>query len=362
LRQAREKMTQNVFTLPSFAKINLSLRVLGRSADGYHEIRTVFQTITLADEITFEVREDERFELICDDPNVPTDETNLITRAARLLKTKSQVSSLKSQFKRGIGSRESGSRRSESASGNQKSKLHRLVTWDLRLGTSRGARVTLRKRIPVGGGLGGGSSNAATALIGLAHLWRIEISLDELMKLGAELGADVPFFFAGGTAFGAGRGADIRPLADAPPQELIIITPPVHVSTAEAYKSLNAPALTNETAPIILKVSDADAALDRLMSESVRNDFEAPIFKRYPQIQAAHEALAACGARRAMLSGSGASVFGVFDNQVARDEACAMLRRENERKNLRWRIFSCATLARQNYVCAFGDLLPERAA
>ena len=181
-------MSEEIITLPAFAKINLGLRVLGRRADGYHEIRTVFQTVTLHDTLTFEPAPGGLLELACTDPTIPTDESNLILRAASLLRE--------------------------------------------RYGVSRGARTRLEKSIPAGGGLGGGSSDAAAALLALNRLWNLGAGARELSELGARVGADVPFFLTGGTALGTGTGADVEPLEDAPKMPLVIVTPGVRVATA----------------------------------------------------------------------------------------------------------------------------------
>ena len=293
------------FTLPSFAKINLTLRVLGRRADGYHELQTVFQTISLQDELTFSARDDSRFELVCDAPAaIPCDEMNLVHRAA--------------------------------------------VALGERYGVSRGARVELRKKIPAGGGLGGGSSNAAVALVGLARLWEIETELGTLAEIGATLGADVPFFLTGGTALGTGRGTDIHPLQDLPQKYLLLITPGVNVSTAEAYKSLNAPALTKPLSPANLTVSRVQAEISGSLHAVLENDFERVVYRLYPEILRARSSLVAAGAGGALLSGSGASVFALFDSPELRERARASLQVETD-----WEVFSCATVARAAYEAAF---------
>ncbi|HVF45648.1 MAG TPA: 4-(cytidine 5'-diphospho)-2-C-methyl-D-erythritol kinase, partial [Pyrinomonadaceae bacterium] len=174
-------MSEEIIKLPAFAKINLGLKVLGRRADGYHEIRTVFQTISLHDRLTFETTADGRLELACTDPSIPADETNLVMRAAAALRE--------------------------------------------RYGAGRGARVTLEKRVPAGGGLGGGSSDAAATLIALSHLWDLKADAGGLSELGARLGADVPFFLTGGTALGTGTGTRVVPLEDAPERHLVVVTP-----------------------------------------------------------------------------------------------------------------------------------------
>src|SRR6266853_1921069 len=148
------------FTLPSFAKINWILRVLGRRTDGFHELHTIFQTVTLHDKISFIARDDAELQLTCDSPDIPVNESNLILRAALALREKHDI--------------------------------------------KKGASIHLEKVIPMEGGLGGGSSNAAITLLGLARLWKIETNLHELTKIGASLGADVPFFLTGGTALGTG--------------------------------------------------------------------------------------------------------------------------------------------------------------
>lgn len=294
------------FTLPAFAKINLGLRVLGRRPDGYHELRTVFQTITLHDELTFTARADERIELVCDQPDIPTDETNLVHRAAVALREHYQLRA--------------------------------------------GARIELRKRIPAGGGLGGGSTDAAVALLALAHLWQIANAHGhELAALGAQLGADVPFFFTGGTALGTGRGTEISPLAERPKLCLLVVTPGVKVATADAYKALSAPALTKPNRAVKLPISRTEAIAARALVDELINDFAPVVFRLQPEIARACAALLWVGARAAALSGSGASVFGIFDSQQEQLRAQAALQDETS-----WQVFPCATLARAGYRRALG--------
>ena len=222
-------MSDETFTLPAHAKINLLLRVLGRRADGYHEIRTLFQTVTLHDRLTFEPSPDDRIQLECDAPGVPSDERNLVRRAAEALRERYAV--------RG------------------------------------GARVLLEKTIPAGGGLGGGSSDAAAALVGLSHLWGLETDARELSEIGARLGADVPFFLTGGTALGTGTGTDVAPVKDLPEHHLVVVTPGVEVSTAEAYGALSAPALTKEGTLANLSVSRTEARIYDSLCGMMSNDF-----------------------------------------------------------------------------------------
>ena len=299
-------MSAHKLTLPAYAKINLGLRVLGRRPDGYHEICTVFQTVTLHDTLTFETTPGGRLELVCTDPEIPVDETNLVLRAASALRE--------------------------------------------RFGVTAGARVGLEKVIPAGGGLGGGSSDAAVTLAALAALWKVETDARELTDIGARLGADVPFFLTGGTAAGEGTGVDIRPLADAPKMHLCVVTPGVHVSTAEAYKALGARALTKADTAANLSVSRTEADFPDSLCDVMSNDFEAVVVRLYPEVGRAREALAGAGAGRVMLSGSGSSVFGVFESEAEAGRARgALVDAEGA-----WKVFACATLSRGEYLAALG--------
>jgi 4-diphosphocytidyl-2-C-methyl-D-erythritol kinase len=292
-------------TLPAFAKINPTLRVLGRRADGYHELHTIFQTVTLRDKLTFKLRTDESITLKCDAPDIPVDESNLVVRAGRALQQRYQI--------------------------------------------KKGVDINLEKRIPAAGGLGGGSSDAAIALVGLAHLWQVETTLRQLEELGAQLGADVPFFLTGGTALGTGLGTEISALADASASQLLIVTPDVKVSTAEAYKALNSPALTKIGGDIILSSSRPHTQISDSLHHNLRNDFEPVIFGLHPEILRVRDALVRVGARGALLAGSGASVFGVFDKVEARERAAQVLMAETD-----WRLFKCETLSRANYLRELG--------
>lgn len=280
--------------------------MLGRRSDGFHELSTVFQTVTLHDRITFTARDDTQLHLSCDSADVPVDDRNLILRAAFALRERYSV--------------------------------------------RKGASLHLEKVIPVEGGLGGGSSNAAVALLGLAHLWKIETERRELAKIGASLGADVPFFLMGGTALGTGLGTEIKRIREVSAEHLLIIKPQAKVSTIEAYKSLNAPALTKVGSDIILSISRADEHFADSYPSGLHNDFEPVVFKQKPEIERARAALKHLGARGVLLAGSGSSVFGVFDNQETQARAVNALRAEQG-----WRLFPCATISRAEYLAAFGE-------
>ena len=292
-------MRGDLLKLPSFAKINWILRILGRRPDGYHEVATVLQSVSLCDELVFELRDDDRIVLTCDDPAIPVDETNLIVRAVLALKSK------------------------------------------------RGVDITLQKRIPAKGGLGGGSSNAAVTLLALNRLWRLGLREADLRQIGVRLGADIPFFFAGGTAVAKGIGTEIEAVNDPTLQHLIIITPNASVATATAYASLNAPSLTTLDSVSILASSFTEPFSEDSSQWPLHNDFEGVIFEREPEIRRAKEALVAAGARNALLAGSGSSVFGIFSDAAARDQAL-----DNLRSEVGWRVFACHTLSRSEYLQA----------
>lgn len=298
-------MSESILTLPAFAKINWTLRVLGKRADGYHEIGTVFQTISLHDSITLEVTADPNISLSCDDPSLPCDERNLVWRAASALQTR----------------------------------------WAIR----KGARIRLEKRIPVHAGLGGGSSDAAATLIGLAHLWNATITAGEVLETAAGLGADVPFFLYGGTARGTGKGSDVVALGDAPDGFLLLIKPKANISTSKAYAALNAAALTTSEAKTILSSSRGSEVFDKLGPDALQNDFDEVAFQLEPEIERAKVALVKVGAQAALLAGSGAAVFGVFDNKDALERAIQNIELETG-----WRVFPCYTVGRNHYRSALG--------
>jgi 4-diphosphocytidyl-2-C-methyl-D-erythritol kinase len=286
-----------MLTIRSFAKINLSLAVLGRRPDGYHDIQTVFQAIDLCDEL--ELRASRQLELFCDDLPDVDQHDNLIWKAAS-----------------------------------------RLASF---YGVKQGASITLRKKIPAGAGLGGGSSNAATTLLGLRLFWNIDASDSNLFSLAEGLGSDVPFFLTGGTALGTGRGEQINSLPDIPPNHLVVIFPGIHVSTAEAYRSLNL-GLTSSASDLRIQhfIGQLQAVNGSLTG--IFNDFEASILAAYPPIMEAKMVLKERGATATLLSGSGSSVFGFFSDE---ESAVAVSRDVSQRG---WRVFPAKTLSRAEYL------------
>jgi 4-diphosphocytidyl-2-C-methyl-D-erythritol kinase len=303
-------MSDSTLILPAFAKINPSLRVLGKRPDGYHEIDTVLQTISLHDTIRLTVTDIPEIVLSCDDRSLPTGLENLVYRAASILQG--------------------------------------------RFARRRGARIRLEKRIPVQAGLGGGSSDAAVTLIALARLWETNATVDELLGIARELGADVPFFFYGGTGRATGTGSDVRWLDDAPDRCLLVLKPNAAISTSIAYESLRAPsltsALTSAGAKTILSSSGQGENSDSFDSKALHNDFEAVVFRLEPEIERAKIALLKAGAEAALLAGSGSALFGFFDNGDAQARAIQMIELEAG-----WRVFPCRTVGRDSYRSAMGE-------
>jgi 4-diphosphocytidyl-2-C-methyl-D-erythritol kinase len=268
----------------SLAKINLDLRVLNKRADGYHELRTIFQTVSLDDTIEMEYQPGRTHIDINSNFNIPD---NLVVRAAH--------SVLESTGRTG------------------------------RLG------FVLQKRIPLGGGLGGGSSNAAAVLLALPWLLRKWVRFEKLMELAAELGSDVPFFLMGGTAVGLGRGTELYPLPDILSLPAILITPGIHVSTPDAYGELDRQ-LTG--APPSHIINDFQGVAQRIAGGSPAekwepaNDFESVVFRQHPQLKSIKGRLLRGGARPALMSGSGSTLFGIFSDRVIRDRAVRSFRQD----------------------------------
>jgi 4-diphosphocytidyl-2-C-methyl-D-erythritol kinase len=249
--------------LSAAAKVNLALEVLSKRADGYHEIATVMQTVDLSDRLILE--DAETLALRVSAPGVPTDSTNLAVRAALALR--------------------------EAA------------------GVARGARITLDKRVPVAGGLGGGSADAAAVLLGLNRLWGLRWPLPRLANLAVTLGMDVPFFLRGGTALATGRGETLEPVVGGA-LALVLVNPGFGSSTAEAYRRVTPQMYTDG--------KRTQALLDALRSRraarvaaSLYNGLEGVVARHHPEIGRMEAALLAAGALGATMSGSGPTVLGV---------------------------------------------------
>jgi 4-diphosphocytidyl-2-C-methyl-D-erythritol kinase len=275
-------------SIRAFAKINLSLRVGPKRHDGFHDVRTILQGIELSDRVVCERRRGP-FEIACATPGIPADRTNLVWKAAQ-----------------------------------------RLWEADGRDGQVRDARVLLEKNIPASAGLGGGSSDAAAALLALRRIWRLDVSDDVLRAIGAKLGSDVPYFFVGGTALALGRGEEVYALEDLPRLSVVLIFPPFGVATATAYEWLDDARGRRSNAGIAVDEA-APSPFPRLSPRPFVNDLEAPVIERHPLVGTLKARLVKMGATLAAMSGSGSTVFGVFSSASKAAAAAKQLSRGGAR-------------------------------
>ncbi|OGD17651.1 MAG: 4-(cytidine 5'-diphospho)-2-C-methyl-D-erythritol kinase [Candidatus Aminicenantes bacterium RBG_16_63_14] len=284
-------------TVKSFAKINLGLEIIGKRADGYHDIRTLFQTISLADELDFEPAPPGVLDLAGDDPSVAWDRTNLVLRAVRLLQVET--------------------------------------------GTDRGARIVVRKTVPAGRGLGGGSSNAAATLLALNAMWDLGLGAGELAGLARSLGADVPFFLHGGLCLGEDIGDRLTPLPDLPPLPCLLVFPPFPIPTPSIYAAVG-PSLTSagKVSKIMRFLESGDFGL-------LENDLEHVIFRAYPELERWKSYFRERGAVLSQVSGSGSAVYGLFSDT---ESAAAARRRLPGTADARL----AATLPREGYKAQLG--------
>lgn len=253
--QPQAELHSAQLSLPAPAKLNLMLHIIGRRADGYHLLETLFQFLDYADTLHFSARNDGQIILHTPIEGVAHDD-NLIVRAARLLQAHTQ--------------------------------------------NNQGADIWLDKKLPVGGGIGGGSSNAATTLVGLNHLWHTQLSLDTLAELGLTLGADVPVFVKGRAAFAQGVGEKLQPV-DLPEPWYLVAAPPVSISTAKVFSDKD---LTRDTLPTNIR---------SVLKQGGHNDCQAVVEKRYPEVRNALILLNKYVDAR--LTGTGSCLFGGFPNQ-----------------------------------------------
>ena len=300
-------------SLRSFAKINLGLAIGPRRADGFHELLTVYQTIALHDRMRVEVATGRGIKIRCSHPSVPENDSNT---------------------------------------------CHRMAELALQaLGARRRVTIHIDKRLPVQGGLGAASSNAAATLLGLERALKTRLPGAERLRLAAEVGSDVPLFLVGGTVLGLGRGEQVYPLEDLPPLACVVATPEASVSTPQAFAEWDKLAgmdasgkLTGGEAsdrinacshsmvgwlsgsptgvPARKRGGDrAEALLLDLVRTGIENDFEQVVFPQYPELRDVKSALVASGARYVSLSGSGSAVYGLFRSPAAVQKAAARLRK-----------------------------------
>lgn len=299
----------------SFAKINIGLKIGAPREDGFHELRTIYQTVALGDVVRVETTHGLGIDINCKDPRVPPDESNTCYRMAekvlRVLRTRSKV------------------------------------------------RISIEKRLPVQGGLGGASSNALATMLGMEKTLGRELSAVERLRLAAEVGSDVPLFLIGGTVLGIGRGEQVYPLEDLPSLHCVVATPPMGVSTPQAFSDWDskqedgnrnsALKLTGNQASARMETFShsvfewlsgsnfsptgvpsrgwdrAEALLLDLVRTGIENDFESVVFPRYPAIREVKRALERSGSPYVSLSGSGSTVYGLFSDKRAAARAAESL-------------------------------------
>jgi 4-diphosphocytidyl-2-C-methyl-D-erythritol kinase len=303
----------------SFAKINLGLRIGARREDGFHELLTVYQTIGVHDVIRISVRRGNGIEIRCEDQGVPRDESNT---------------------------------------------CYRIIDKAMSALGARGRVVTeIEKRLPVQGGLGGASSNAVAAMLGLEQVLKRRLTGEQRLRIAAEVGSDLPLFLIGGTVLGVGRGEQVYPLEDLPPMACVVVTPEIGVSTPKAFaewdRKLTAPHASDRMDELgrgisaWLSESYSGAPLRKrglrenplleLVRAGIKNDFEEVVFPEYPELCEGKRALERVGAKYASLSGSGSALYGLFASNGAASAAAAKLRQKG------WAAQATATVTRRQY-------------
>ncbi len=287
--------------IPAFAKINLRLDVLGKRADGFHELRTIFQTISLHDELLLRASRSEGITLTIEG-NRPLSaepvEKNLVYRAVDALRRELRIHG--------------------------------------------GVELQLKKTIPAGRGLGGGSSDAAAALLGYLRLTRKKLAAARLMEIAASLGADVPFFLWGGRALGVNKGDEIYPLPDIAKLHILVVSPKeIHVPTPDAYRWLQAKALRLTKSAVNPKLWEFCALCWSAQGSGLSNDFEGSVFRRHPRLGRIKRELLQRGATEASLAGSGSAVFGIFPSPAMARRAAVGFPHDQA--------FVCETVSRERY-------------
>ena len=289
--------------IPAFAKINLRLDILGKRPDGFHELRTIFQIISLHDDLRLRTSK----------------------RAGIALTIRGNAALAAEPLKKNLVYRAVAALRGE-------------------LGIRAGVEIELTKRIPAGGGLGGGSSDAAAAMLGYLHLARKKLAPSRLMEIAASLGADVPFFLLGGCALGVNRGDEIYPLRDIPKLHLLVVVPKgVRVPTPDAFRWVKAQPLGLTKPVAISKLLEFCALSWSLQGSGLCNDFERPVFRRFARLAQIKRVLLQKGATEASLAGSGSAVFGLFPSPAMARRAAAGFPHDQT--------FVCETLSRARYAC-----------
>jgi 4-diphosphocytidyl-2-C-methyl-D-erythritol kinase len=287
--------------IPAFAKINLRLDVLGKRADGFHELRTIFQTISLHDQLRLRTARSEGITLSVEGNQALAGEQaekNLVYRAVDALRQE--------------------------------------------LGIRGGVEIELKKTIPAGRGLGGGSSDAAAALLAYLRLTKKKLAAARLLEIASSLGADVPFFLRGGRALGVNKGDEIYPLPDIPKLQILVVSPKdIHVPTLDAYSWMEAKLLSLTNSVGTSKLFEFCALSWSAQGSGLSNDFEGPVFRRYPRLDQIKRELLQRGAAEASLAGSGSAVFGVFPSPAMARRAAVGFPHDQT--------FVCETVSRARY-------------
>jgi len=268
------------------AKVNLGLHVHGKREDGFHELETIFQMVSLFDDVELELLSS-GIKLECDMPGIPTDDTNLVCKAALLLRKSYQVE-------------------------------------------GKGVSIRLKKKIPFGAGLGGGSGNAAGVLMGLNRLWDLNIDREKLFTLAAELGSDVPFFLTSPCALGKGRGERLKVLESCSKFQVLLVFPGFPIATSWVYQNLR---LKLTKRPNNISILRKNLSLSNITSlgSQLYNDLESVVIQKFPEVKVVKDELWAWGALGVLLAGSGSTVFGIFDDPEKAQVACASLNGDWER-------------------------------
>lgn len=284
--------------LRSFAKINTGLKILRKRSDGYHEIRTIYQTIGLHDRLGISLSPAGKgIAVDCDNPVIPGGKGNLVYRACE--------------------------------------------AWAQACGWRGGIQVEIGKKIPLGSGLGGASTNAAATLLGLERLTGNRLDFPTLHKLAAALGSDVPLFLLGGRVLGCGRGEEIYPLSDLPPRACLVIFPGFSVSTADAYREAGL-RLTEQAGTAYIGNFGAWPQFPLMSWGPAENDFEQVVFARWPELARLKRRLIRAGAEVASLTGSGSAVYALFPSSREMARALKLIPKG-------WFAFPTRTLVREEY-------------
>jgi 4-diphosphocytidyl-2-C-methyl-D-erythritol kinase len=292
-------MTVATISFKTPAKVNLGLCILGKREDGFHELETLFQMVNWCDEVRIEFLSS-GLELACDQSDIPNGEENLVIKAARILQARFPD-------------------------------------------RCKGARIHLKKNIPHGGGLAGGSGNAAGVLLGLNFLWDMKLKRKELTLLASELGSDVPFFLLSPCAVGKGRGEILESVNSSIRFYILMVYPGFAVSTASVFGNLKLKLTKRQNNISILKNFLLQSEFAKLGS-TWSNDLEPVVFQEHPSLSGIKNEMLALGAKGALLSGSGSTVFGIFDNPEIANNACTRLNRGDFRLFLAENILSLSEL------------------